>query len=112
MLLATLETLGCAATAAGSRVALVLQQVVTRHDPAAHRVSFVKTTPEHRVCLIDIALAPAPDGGSYAEITYDYTALSDDSRRFVQAFTAEHYATFMKGWEDSLNGFLRAADPA
>jgi hypothetical protein len=99
---------GCAWVMPGSGTADPIW-VVTRHDPAAHRVSFVKTTPDHSVGLIDIALAPAPDGGSHAEITYDYTALSEEGRRFVRAFTAEHYAAFMKAWEDSLNGFLRAA---
>jgi len=80
--------------------------VTTRHEPEDWLVRFVKVTPLHTVGRIEIVLEDAPDGGTFAYVTYAYTALSESGRAFVEAFTAERYEAFMQGWEEALNYYL------
>lgn len=81
--------------------------VVTRHDPENHRIAFVKTTPGIVVTTIDIALREDATGGTEAEVSYTYTALSENGRAVVEAMTEPAYEQFMRAWETALNDYLR-----
>lgn len=80
--------------------------VVTAYEPPAH-IAFLKFTPAESVARITIRLRAEGAAMSLAEITYAYTAVSERGRRVVDAFTAEHYESFMREWEAELNHFLR-----
>lgn len=78
---------------------------VTRHDPAAKEVHFLKLTPGVTACRIEIALRAAP-GGCKARVAYTHTSLGPSGDAVVEAFTAEAYEAFMRRWEDCLNARL------
>jgi hypothetical protein len=82
---------------------------VTRHDPAGHFVEMIKITPGVTACRLDIRLEPAP-GGCAATISYTHTSLGPAGDAFVEAFTAERYATFMREWERELNHYLATGE--
>ncbi len=79
---------------------------VTEYDPAAYRIGFVKVVPAFLVVRIRIALFAAGQGGSTAEVSYTYTALSEEGAQAVGRMTGEAYEAFMRGWEDALNRYL------
>lgn len=81
--------------------------MITRHDPAAHAIELVKVTPGYTTGRIWITLAPNGSGRTIAEVTYQYTALSETGEAFVQDFTEEAYVDFMREWEQQLNHYLR-----
>lgn len=84
---------------------------VTAYDPP-HRIEFVKVTPGETVCHITIALEGDAEGGTAAEVTYSYTAISKEGGKVVDAFTADHYLAFMERWENELNHYLRTGEKA
>lgn len=80
--------------------------VVTRHDPAAFAVDFVKVTPGHTIVRISIRLSARGENETAAQVSYEYTALSETGERFVAEMTEDRYADFMREWEGELNHFL------
>jgi hypothetical protein len=80
--------------------------VVIRHEPQDWVIEFVKVTPGITVGRIEIQLEDAPDGGTFAYISYAYTALSEAGRSFVENFSEERYEAFMREWETALNHYL------
>lgn len=81
----------------------------TDWDPENWHVELLKVTPGVTVGRISLSLKPE-DGGTAAEITYMHTALSDEGRRFVESFTEEFYAKFMKEWENAMNHYLETGE--
>lgn len=81
---------------------------VLSQDVTAGTVEMLKVTPDFLVVRLSIALRPGPDGGSRADVTYQYTALSPAGEAYVATLTAEAYAEFMREWERALNAYLRA----
>ena len=80
---------------------------VTRWDPQRFFLEFVKVTPGFTVGKIEIQLRDKDSHGTLADISYSYTALSEAGVKFVQDFTPEYYAAFMREWESELNYFLQ-----
>jgi hypothetical protein len=83
--------------------------MVTRLEAAAGRVEMVKISPEVTACVLRIEVAPAPHGSS-ATVTYCHTSLGPRGDAFVDAFTEEHYAGFMRDWERRLNHYLETGE--
>ena len=85
--------------------------VVTLWDPEVHEVEFVKVTPGLAVGRIHISLQRTGESGNAtaAEVSYEYTELSEAGEEFVRGFTEAHYEAFMKEWESELNSFLETA---
>ena len=81
--------------------------MITQHNPQAFFVEFVKVTPGRTAGRIRIQLRAAGDAATEADVTYQYTALGDAGEAFVDGFTEDHYAAFMRAWEAALNHFLR-----
>jgi hypothetical protein len=85
--------------------------VITEHEPTAGRVEMIKVTPGYLVIRLRILVRPldaaAPGRRTAAEITYQYTALGEEGAAFVAGRTEEAYEEFMRGWEESMNRFLR-----
>jgi hypothetical protein len=79
---------------------------ITRYDAEAYRLEFLKVTPEHSVCKIEIALSAIDTDGTAAEIAYSYTSLGPAGDAFLAEFTEEWYGRFMREWEDALNHYL------
>ena len=76
--------------------------VVTEYEPP-RRIAFVKVAPALTVARIAIDLSASGPQETRADVTYSHTALSEEGARFVEAFTEEHYAAFMKAWEEALS---------
>lgn len=78
---------------------------VTRHEPEAWFVEMLKISPELTACRLSIRLQ-AVATGCEAVVTYQHTSLGPAGDAFIAAFTADHYAAFMRDWEARLNHYL------
>lgn len=78
---------------------------VTRHEPERDFVEMLKITPAVTACRLTIQLTPV-EAGCEATITYLHTSLGPQGDEFVDAFTGEYYAEFMRDWERRLNHYL------
>jgi len=81
--------------------------ILEKFDAAHGRVAYTHVSPGFLLVEIALALAPLPGERTRAEIRYTFTALSAAGNARVAEMTAEHYAAFMRDWEESLNHFLR-----
>lgn len=78
---------------------------VTRHEPTQGLVEMLKVTPGVTACKLSIRLDRDPVGTA-ASVTYCYTSLGPAGDEFLDAFTEEYYARFMRDWESRLNHYL------
>ncbi len=83
--------------------------VITEHDADAGTVEMLKVVPDYLVTRLRITLRDAPNGGSYADVRYTYTALGAEGEEYVNGRTAEAYAEFMRDWESALNAHLASS---
>ena len=84
--------------------------MVTLYRPEDWRIGFVKIIPDYLASTIEIDLKDAPDGGTFAYITYAHTALSDDGRAYVEGFTEASFERSMGAWERLLAHYLRTGE--
>lgn len=85
--------------------------VVTLYDPTEHRIQFLKVTPGRTVGRISIILLRREGERTAAEVTYQYTAISEAGEAAVREFTEGAYRAFMRGWEKALNHYLETGTP-
>ena len=78
---------------------------VTRHEPIQGFVEMLKVTPGVTACRLTIRLVRDSEGTA-ASVTYSHTSLGPAGDEFVDGFTDEYYAQFMRDWESRLNHFL------
>jgi len=82
---------------------------ITRHEPDAGVVEMVKITPGVTACKLSIALT-ATDEGTDARVTYSHTSLGPVGDEFIEGFSEEYYAVFMRDWESRLNHYLSTGE--
>ena len=78
---------------------------VTRLDPTLGLVEMLKVNPGVTACKLSIRLDRDPIGTA-ASVTYSHTSLGPAGDEFVDGFTEEYYAQFMRDWESRLNHYL------
>lgn len=79
--------------------------IVKRYDPSAHKVEFYKVEPGVKVGQVIIRCREHVDGTEVA-VTYEYRALSERGREFVEGFTEEVYRAFIGEWKELLERYL------
>lgn len=78
---------------------------VTNHNAARGRVEMIKISPGVTACRLNIILEPT-ERGTDATVTYMHTSLGPEGDRFIEGFTTQYYAHFMRDWEAQLNHYL------
>ena len=83
--------------------------MVKRYQPEAYHVEFYKIEPGHKVGLVAVTCGALAEARTRIEVTYQYTALSEQGEAFVKDFDEATYAAFIGEWETLLNDhFARA----
>ena len=80
--------------------------VVTQYHPETYQVEMLKIIPQHTVMKLEASLRDDPQGGTQANISYEYTALGPQGERFMDGCTEDWYRQFMLGWEKAMNDYL------
>jgi hypothetical protein len=81
--------------------------MITRHDPAARVVEFVRVTQGLVATRLRIDVAARADGASAVRIEYAVTPLGPDGAAFVRdAYREEAFRESMAWWERSMNHWL------
>ena len=75
--------------------------VQTAHEPSAGAASFVYVVPDHRVAMVDVAVARDGEGRSCASVRYRMTSLSSEADDFVRAFS-EAFEDNMAHWAEAI----------
>lgn len=80
------------------------------YDPRERRVEYVRVTPTSDLARIRIQLSSSADRESRAEITYAFTALTEEGNDYVRRFTPEHYCDWIAGWGKAIRHYLSTGE--
>jgi hypothetical protein len=85
--------------------------MITRHDPPAGVVEFVRVTTGLVATRLTIVVEGGPDGTSLVHVTYAFTPLSEEGVAFVNdAHSEGSFQRDMAWWQDSMNHWLRSGE--
>ena len=80
--------------------------IITKHDPIKRQVEFVRVTPVSRASILTVDISEKDERTSYVDITYTYTAITEEGNQFIDNYTEEFFQTNLKHWEESMNYFV------
>ncbi|TIO11142.1 hypothetical protein [Mesorhizobium sp.] len=81
----------------------------TDWDPLAHRVRYVRVTPDSRFGFVEVACRPTAEGRTEASIAYTFTALSTAGRSYLSELTEDAFARMIEGWKVGIDTWLRTS---
>ena len=80
--------------------------LVKRYAPQHFFVQFYRIEPEDKVGVVSVRCHPLDQGLTEVEVTYQYTALGDKGRAFIDGFTASEYQQFIGEWKRLLDAYF------
>ena len=80
--------------------------LVKRYDPAAYLVQYYKVEPEDKVGIVTVRCVKQATDRTQVQVSYEYIALADKGRHFIESFTAEAYQAFIAEWETLLQRYF------
>lgn len=75
---------------------------LTRHEPEAGLVEYVRTTPGSRVGVVRVRCTPAGERATRVEVTYVLTALAPEGREKIAALDEAAFAGFIESWGEAI----------
>jgi hypothetical protein len=84
---------------------------IAEYDPSAYRIAYLTVTPESRVARIEVQCSPNTDGTTQAQVTYTFTALSEQGNSFISTQTEESHRHRIESWKTAINHYLRHGAP-
>ncbi len=76
--------------------------LVKRYLPEAWLIQFYRVEPEDKIGVVTVQCSEMGEDGTHVEVTYEYIAISDKGREFVDSFTIGSYEKFISEWKDLL----------
>ena len=76
--------------------------LVKRYEPESCLVQLYKVEPEDKVGIVTVQCIQKTEKLSRVQVTYEYIALSERGRKFIEGFTKASYDTFIDEWKDLL----------
>jgi hypothetical protein len=84
--------------------------VVTHYDSRYFQIHFCWIQPGAVATRIEIALKPEQNDEIRTYIRYTYTGLSEAGNREIENFDEAWFTDRMRGWEKSINHYLRTGE--
>jgi hypothetical protein len=75
---------------------------MTRHDPAAGVVEYLRLTPGSRVAMVLVQCSEVGAEKTRVTVIYTFTGLSDAGNEYVRAMDEAHYRAFIDGWATAI----------
>ena len=86
-------------TGEGAEAALWL---ISRYEPAAGDVEYIRVTPGSRMAIVRVRCAPRAASSARVTVSYEYTGLSDAGNDYVRAMDEAAYAKFIESWGEAI----------
>ena len=84
--------------------------IITRYEPAAHRIAYANVLPGYLFNRIEIACRAVSDNQTDVTVTYQHTALNDAGNRFVEQVDDAHYQKRMAHWQYAIDHLLTTGE--
>jgi hypothetical protein len=79
---------------------------LTRHDPQAGVVEYLRVTPGSRLASVLVQCAAVGSDQTRVTVVYTFTALSEAGNDYVRAMDEGHYRAFIEGWGTAIEAAL------
>ena len=76
--------------------------LVKRYQPESYFVQFYKVEPEDKVGIVTVQCFEEAETLTRVQVSYEYIALAEKGRKFIDAFTQNAYEEFISEWEELL----------
>lgn len=80
--------------------------LVKRYEPDNGLVAFYKVEPEEKVGIITVTCTALSEAKTNVNVTYEYIALSQSGRDFVNSFSSQDYENFIGEWQQLLEAYF------
>lgn len=80
--------------------------LVKRYQPESHFVQFYKVEPEDKVGVVTVRCSGLGEGKTQVEVSYEYIALSEKGRNFIEGFTEASYREYIGEWRELLGKYF------
>jgi len=72
--------------------------IMTRHEPAAGLVEYVRTTPGSRIATVMVQCAPLGPARTRVTVIYVFTGLTEAGNANIRAMDDARFREFVEGW--------------
>ena len=83
---------------------------ITQYDQSNHKIEFLRVTPSENVVRINIELEESGTQQTSTKISYQYTSLSEEVNRFIEADLEISFLKSMVWWEKAINHYLKTGE--
>jgi len=80
--------------------------LVKRYVPEAWFIQLYRVEPEDKIGIVTVECSRSDERMTHVEVSYQYIALSDHGRKFIESFTPEFYEKFIDEWRDLLDHYF------
>lgn len=81
--------------------------LVKKYDPKSHFVQFYKVEVNDKVGIISVKCNKLDQEETLVSVTYEYIALSQSGREFIDGFTQKEYRQFIAEWKSLLDEYFK-----
>jgi len=82
--------------------------LVKRYEPESHFVQFYKIEPEDKIAVVSVKCEEQDTRCTRVTVGYDYIALSEKGRGFIEDHGQGDYEAFIKEWKILLEQYLNS----
>ncbi|GAB4264945.1 MULTISPECIES: hypothetical protein [Deferrisoma] len=82
--------------------------IVKRYEPENYCVEFYKVEAGEKVGVVSVRCVPVSDGETEVWVAYEYIALTEKGRGFIETFTEDAYKEFIGEWKRLLEAYFLA----
>ncbi|HEX4331115.1 MAG TPA: hypothetical protein VH040_03170 [Usitatibacter sp.] len=76
--------------------------LVTRHEPAAGLVEYVRVTPGSRIASVLVHCAALDAARTRVTVIYTFTGLGESGNAYIRAMDDANYAKYIDSWADAI----------
>jgi hypothetical protein len=81
--------------------------LITNYDKVNFQVDFARFTPDSHTCFLQISVSANGHDKSFVDISYTYTAISEQGNIFIDSFTEESFLNSVQFWEEAMNYYIK-----
>jgi hypothetical protein len=79
---------------------------IVAFDAETRYANYLRVRPGSRVAWVQVRCEEAMSGTTRVQVTYTFTALSEEGNRYVSDFTEARYREYIDSWKDTIHRFL------
>jgi len=69
-------------------------------------IQFYRVEPEDKIGVVTVECSRSNERLTHVEVSYQYIALADRGRKFIESFTLEFYEKFIDEWRGLLDQYF------